>query len=569
MERDPGRETAHPLAVTNQPTTALGVPRVMEPTVAERIATALRESSATHAFGLIGEGNMHLANAMTAVGIQFVASRHESAAIGMADGFARAGGSFGIATVTQGPGVTNALTSLITAARGRTPLLFFAPEIPSEVRWHIQSLNVDDLSRSLGLNCVPLDLGESAQFVRDAVSWIGRNRRPLVVRFPYTALEFPAPEDLSRSALPPDHQVERPNPDQVVKTAERLRRSQRPVFVTGAGARHASAEITALAERTGAALTTTLLAKGLFAGHTHNLGICGGFSDELTRRVVSEADCIVGFGASLNYYTNHQNRLFPEAATIIHCDADPDAIGRVTHADLRLVGDAREVASALLVELAIDAPASEDPPALRWESQGRQASSPPDGSEPDHDGVDPRLLLIRLNEILPRERVVVAEGGHHMGFVARHLEAFGDRGFMMPIDFGSIGMALGAAVGAAHAVPEKRVVLTIGDGSLLMSLGDLESLARHKVPCVVVVLDDACYGAEFHVLDREAQDVRHSVYAHQDFAAVARSLGVSALTVRSVDDLAQLPGLLDGHQGPLVVDCKIDRGVRGDWLSGH
>jgi acetolactate synthase-1/2/3 large subunit len=154
-----------------------------------------------------------------------------------------------------------------------------------------------------------------------------------------------------------------------------------------------------------------------------------------------------------------------------------------------------------------------------------------------------------------------------MGFSAILLDTTVDRGYVSPVDFGSIGLGLGASIGVACSPADRRTILTIGDGALLMSLGDLDTAARHQLPIIVVVMDDAAYGAELHHLAVDGEPTQHSVFARVDFESIANGMGCRAASVRSMDDLAGLEDLIALPEGPLVLDCKVDQSIRAKWFE--
>lgn len=537
-------------------------------TVATVMAEALRDRGVTHAFGLIGEGNMVLANALTDGGLEFVGSRHESAAVGMADGFARSTGKVGIATVTQGPGVTNTVTALITAKNAQSPVVLFAPEVPADVKWHIQLLDLKALADGIGIALLPLDRESPGTTVAAAHDLALATGSPVIVNFPYPALEA---EVASGKATPlpdepePSTTAATPSPDDLAHVVTLLRDAERPVVIAGHGARLASAQqaIATLAEATGAAISTTLMGKGMLSSHPQSIGLCGGFSTPWTHQQIQQSDLVLVFGASLNQFTTHNGEILPEGRPIIHCDSEAAHIGRITPVDVALVGDAAATAAALADRFLEHAAPRQFVPrdGDRTQQSDRYDVSVEDGL------LNAERLLDALNEILPKDRTVIVEGGHNMGFASRHLDVREDRTFFVPIEFGAIGSALGVGIGAAFARPDLTPVITIGDGSLLMSLGELETLCRYQVPCVLVVVDDGSYAAEYHALDLKGLDLAHSLYPRRDFAAVARAFGADARVVTSEVELAELSIPTEGLNRPLVIDCKVDVRVRGDWLG--
>jgi thiamine pyrophosphate-dependent acetolactate synthase large subunit-like protein len=154
--------------------------------------------------------------------------------------------------------------------------------------------------------------------------------------------------------------------------------------------------------------------------------------------------------------------------------------------------------------------------------------------------------------------------GHFMGHPAMHLSVPGPARFVFSQDFQAVGLGLAGGIGAAVADPHALTVVVIGDGGLMMSLCELDTAVRVGLPMLVVVMNDAAYGAEYHLLDRFGLPVEDSCFPDSDFAAVARSLGARGATIAcDLDAVADWPAEPDR---PLVVDCKIEPSAIAPWL---
>lgn len=174
----------------------------------------------------------------------------------------------------------------------------------------------------------------------------------------------------------------------------------------------------------------------------------------------------------------------------------------------------------------------------------------------------------RLDTLLPEERSVTVDGGHCSGFPSVYLRVPDHHGYLFSLEFASIGLGLGTAIGAAVARPDRLSVLAIGDGSLMMSLPDLETAARHRIRLLVVVLNDDAYGSELAILEADGLPPDVGLLPTPGLDAVAEALGCEGLAVRALSDLDALADRLPGLEGPLLLDCAIDPDVRGPWLQG-
>jgi thiamine pyrophosphate-dependent acetolactate synthase large subunit-like protein len=361
----------------------------------------------------------------------------------------------------------------------------------------------------------------------------------------------------------------RPPPEEIRRAVDLIATSKRPAIIAGRGAVRSKAResLEHLAEQIGALLATTAQAKGLFARNPFYLGSSGGFAWELGERLLSQADLILAFGASLNYWTTRNRELFAPSARILQCDRNSAAIGALTAADFGLVGDVAETAKALSQELA---QRDFNAAGFRTEDIRQEIDSfRLDNFQDQSNGrtIDPRTLMLKLDAMLPRNRTVVIDSGHSMGWPIIYLSAPDASGFVFSNDFMAVGLGLGTAFGAAIAHPDRLTVCTPGDGGLMMSLGELETFVRYKIPALVIVINDASYGAEVHLLKNVGLPGHGAFFRDNDFAAIASAMGAQGMTVRDVNDLERLRPWLDERTGPMVVDCKVDPQLRGDWFS--
>ena len=151
--------------------------------------------------------------------------------------------------------------------------------------------------------------------------------------------------------------------------------------------------------------------------------------------------------------------------------------------------------------------------------------------------------MLNLDRMLPRNRTVVIDSGHCMGWPIIYLSAPDAAGFVFSNDFMAVGLGLGTAFGAAIAHPDRLTVCTPGDGGLMMSLGELETFVRYKIPALVIVLNDASYGAEVHLLKNVGLPGHGAFFRDNDFAAIASAMGAQGITVRDVGYLEALATL--------------------------
>jgi acetolactate synthase I/II/III large subunit len=539
--------------------------------VSEAVGAALAELTALDTvFGVVGSGNFHVTNALIAQGARFVAARHECGAACMADAWARGTGQVGILTVHQGPGLTNALTGITEAAKSRTPLLVLAPEVASAAVRSNFRIDVAALATSVG--AVPDRLHSPATAVADtarAYRTAERERRTVVLAMPLDVQAASCgPAEIP--PLPPLGPLA-PSPQGVARLTRALTRSARPVFVAGRGARLAGArpDLERLADATGALLATSAAAKGLFHGSPWDLGVSGGFASPLAAELISDADLVVGWGASLNMWTMRHGRLIGPGAWVAQVDDDSTAIAAHRPVDVGVRGDVAETARAALDDLA----GRELPGYRSDELRSRIAREArwrdvPYTDEGGDDRIDPRTLTIALDDLLPAERVVAVDSGNFMGYPSMFLSVPDENGFCFTQAYQSVGLGLASAIGAALAQPGRLPVAALGDGGALMGISELETVVRLGLPMVVVVYDDEAYGAEVHHFGPDGFPLDTVRFPPADIAAIGRGFGCAGVTVRGPGDLAPVRDWLAGPRDrPLVIDAKVASAHGSWWLE--
>jgi thiamine pyrophosphate-dependent acetolactate synthase large subunit-like protein len=261
-------------------------------------------------------------------------------------------------------------------------------------------------------------------------------------------------------------------------------------------------------------------------------------------------------------------RLIADDAVVVQVDRDPEALGAQRAIHLGVVGDVAAVAEATGRRLTGERTGYRTPD-VREEiaTRGRWRDEPFEpAAEPGR--IDPRTLTIALDDLLPADRVVAVDSGNFMGYPSMFLDVPDEHGFCFTQAFQSVGLGLATAIGAALARPDRLPVAALGDGGALMGAAELETVARLGLPMVVVVYDDAGYGAEVHHFGPAGHALDTVRFPETDFAALARGLGYAAVTVRGPADLRGVADWLAGPRTtPLLVDAKVAREAPSWWLE--
>ncbi|NUP38884.1 MAG: thiamine pyrophosphate-binding protein [Streptomyces sp.] len=538
--------------------------------VAEAVGRALVASGIDHVFGVVGSGNFHLTNAMVAAGARFVAARHEGGAATMADAYARTSGTAAALSVHQGPGLTNALTGITEAAKSRTPLLVLAAEATAQR----SNFRIDQavLAHSVGAVTARVTTAHDAvEQARAALHRARHERRTVLLNLPLEvqALDVPDAALLDARPMPVREPVE-PSEAAVAELVRALQRTRRPVFVAGRGARTTGSRdaLLALADRYGALLATSAVARGLFHASPYSLDVSGGFASPLAVELMQGADLIVGWGCALNMWTMRHGSLIGPDATVVQVDDDPEELGAHREVALGVTGDVERTARRALEAGGEGRTGYRTPDVAEALAARVRWRDVPYEDEGTRERIDPRTLSIALDDILPAERVVGVDSGNFMGYPSAYLSVPDHKGFCFTQAFQSIGLGLATTIGAALAQPDRLPVAALGDGGALMSAVELDTVRRLGLPMVVVVHNDEAYGAEVHHFGPDGFPLDTVTFPETDIAAVARGYGFEAVTVRTPADLKAVQDWVAGpRSAPLLIDAKVTREHGSWWLE--
>jgi acetolactate synthase-1/2/3 large subunit len=524
------------------------------------LARAFIHEDVRTCFALLGDANMNWAARLAQQGCRMVYVRHEHCALAAAMAYARKKGDVAVATVTCGPGVTQLITALPAAVRAHLPVVVFAGEAPLKSGWYNQEIDQAPLITATGAAYHRLHLPERMPVaVRDAFLQARRERRPVVIGVPFDLQNRPwnGPADLptpSHKLLPRSSPIP-PHPDDVKSAAQLLAGAERVVVLAGLGAVEAGAgpACRALAARTGGLLMTTLPARGLFHDDPFCIGISGSYTPEVGLELLKEADLVVAVGSSLAYHAGGGGQLWPKAK-MLQIDIDPVAVSQGQEvARHHLRADARLGVEALTAAL----------PARKgaWRNDAMAArirDSKPDSMKFDVEPglLDPRDVVEALEKALPQDWEMVNSGGHCSWFFAQ-MPSRPQEKFLTIREFGAIGNGISFAMGVAAARPDKTVVLFDGDGSLMMHVQELETIKRHGLNILIVVMNDGAYGSEVHKLRSEGMPEEGSVFGYCDFAGIARSFGLAGKTFKKLNDLPKALAEFATSGGGAVWDFHV------------
>ena len=510
---------------------------------------AIESLGIRHVFGLPGTQNVGLFEVLRQSRVRTIVATSELGAGFMANGYARSSGRVGLVCAIPGPGFTWALTAIAEARHDSVPLILLtgAPEgaRPFSLQAIDQAAMVGPIVKEVFRVTVP---GEIATILHRAHALaLDGEPGPVAIELSDRLLGAPVHTPDQPLARRPDPLA--PESLQWNELVEMLRRSTRPLIMAGQGCAFASAELLALAERLGAPVATSISARGVIP-ETHSLALAAepsGPGIEAINAIARRADLVLVLGWKLSHNGSggFQLKLPPER--MVHVDLAAGVLNANYPARLVIRADVPTVLRRLQeVKLSRSTWASSEIETCR-----RAAAPDPAAVEPVVHGVNPSTpagFFAELRNALPADGVLSLDSGQHQMLARRHFRVYAPRGFLLPTDFQSMGFGIPAAIGAAVAAPERRVVALVGDGGFAMSGLELATAVRERVPLTVIVFVDEALG-----LIRLQQ---YGEFGHEfgtrlerlDLSAFARAVGA-----------AYVP--LTGNAGSVLREAILSDGV--------
>jgi acetolactate synthase-1/2/3 large subunit len=527
-------------------------------------------------FGVPGGQTLSIMDALfDEPGIRFITTRDERAAAHMADAYGRLTGRPGVCLATTGPGATNLVTAVGGAHRDSSPCIVMTC---NNRRRHIgQDDNQDADHVSIFRQFTKLsrfvpDSEGIPQAVREAfrVATTG-NPGPVLIDFARDAVEG---GEIAFEALTPSSYRCTEHPvaaETVIASAiAALNAAKTPVIWAGRGAiiSRSSDTLLALAELLNAPIVTTFNGISAVPGdHELVFGPRSRFGTKVSKQLLADADCILAVGNSLNAASTSRWTL-PLTRNIVQVDLDPEIIGRNYPVTVGVVGDATNAVKRIADGLRVA------PPGARAERAGWLASAKQLRAEWRADvftealaeavPIKPQWVMKVLSDVIDANTITVADAGNPG--VWSHLIPIKRPGsYMKPVGYGNMAFGLPAAIAAKLAAPDRHVIAIVGDGSLGMSLCEIETAIREKAPITLVVMNDMAYGnikqEELHFHGQRYIGVD---FGDVDYSGIAKCMGGAGEKVSDPSALAAAVARARASDKLYLIDVRID-GAENVW----
>ena len=528
-------------------------------TSAELIVECLENEGVTHVFGIPGEENIRLVDALSRSSIEYVLTRHEQGASFMAEVYGRLTGKAGVCSATLGPGAINLLLGVADATTNSTPVLALSAQVGMKRSYKESHQSVDLVSMFAPVtkwSALVATPGAVPEMVRKAFK-LAQTERPGAV---YLAV----PEDVESAEVPKGAnplRVNVPRPDdpsaaQVARAAEILRSASNPVLLAGHGAARggASDAVRRFAESLGMPVATTFHGKGVMPDdHPLALGAVGFMRHDYVNFGFDQADAIVAAGYELQEFD--PVRINPSGDTpIIHVHRFPAEVDAHYDVAVGLHADIGRCLDALAAAVKRDQPSSSGQERIK----GLLSAELDRGRADDRFPMAPARIVADTREALGRSDIALVDTGALKMWMARLYPTYEPNTCLISNGLSTMGWTLPGAIAAKIACPDAKVLVATGDGSFLMNSQEIETALRLGTPMVILIWVDDAYGLISWKMDLEIGHNVDTRFDNPDFVAYAESFGAKGYRISAADEL--LPTLCEALAADTVsiIACPVD-----------
>jgi acetolactate synthase-1/2/3 large subunit len=514
---------------------------------------------------------------MSSTAIRHILVRHEQGAGHAAEGYAAASGGVGVAIATSGPGATNLVTAIADAYMDSVPLLAITGQVFSTLMGTdaFQEVDIVGITMPITKHSFLVTRAEDVPATLAAAYHIASTGRPgpVLVDITKDAQQNSAPFIWPPKVdLPGYRPVTKAHGKQIQAAAQLLAEAKRPVFYVGGGVGRAkaSAELLELAEKVGAPVVTTLMARGVFPdSNPLNLGMPGMHGTVPAVLSIQESDLLIAIGARFDDRVTGKPSEFAPDAKVVHVDIDPAEISKIRVADVPIVGDAKDVIADLSLAFTEATKGKEYDLSEWWVRLNQLKERFPLGYDEPEDGLlSPQYVIQRIGEITGPEAVYAAGVGQHQMWAAQFIKYERPNSWLNSGGAGTMGYGLPAAMGAKVAEPDRTVWAIDGDGCFQMTNQELATCTINNIPIKVAIINNSSLGmvrqwqSLFYDGRHSFTDLNtgHGTAMVPDFVKMADAygaLGIRVTTKEEVDAAIKLAN--ETNDRPVVIDFIVSR----------
>ncbi|MAM59116.1 MAG: ubiquinone-dependent pyruvate dehydrogenase [Salinicola sp.] len=526
----------------------------MSQNVAEIIVETLSSAGAKRCYGVVGDTINHFTDAIRRSDLEWVHVRHEEVGGFAAGGEAYMTRELALCAGTCGPGTLHFVNGLFEAHRSGSPVVLIASQVGTADTGigFPQDVDPKPIYAQYSVFCETIINPDQARRMTALAAQAALAENGVAVLIVHGDLFTQEPsQDLPYRAHRFDP-ITRPNAEELVPAIKALNAGGKISIFAGAGCEHARNEVMVLAAKLNAPVAWTSRAKDFIepdnpfeVGMTGVFGLAGGY------HAVADCDTLLLLGCNFAW-----TQFYPDKATIIQVDIDPQQIGKRHPVDIGLLGSVRDTCAAL-------AQIVDEQHDTAWLDRCRKSylkALEHDAHESGDDAlIHPQELTLALNEAARDDAFFTADGGSPMVWMLRHIRTNGKRRTLSSLVHGTMANAYPQAIGIQKAFPGRQVIAMCGDGGMTMLMGDLLTLKQEQIPLKIVVFNNSSLG--FVELEQKVDGLLDSYtdLDNPDFGLLAQSIGLWGRRVEREHELKHAIAEWLSHPGPAILDVKVNR----------
>lgn len=527
---------------------------------AEIIVHLLERQGITMVAGIPGGANLPLYDALYNSNIHHILTRHEQAAGFIAQGITRTTGKVAVCFATSGPGATNLLTAIADAKLDSIPIVAITGQVSGPLIGTDAFQEVDTYGMSIPItkhNFLVRSVDELFTVIPEAFRLAVSGRPgPVLIDIPkdiqQKRIEFTEWPQIGIASA-----TKQVNSENIDKAIELINNSQRPILYVGGGIIHSGASelLLQFARKNSIPVTPTLMGLGCIpASDPLNLGMLGMHGAQYTNNIMRKADLLLAFGVRFDDRATGKISEFCPEAKIIHIDIDISEFDKIKKSDITISGDIKD-ALQLLNDRVLVAKR------IEWLTRIAQEKSsfPFPYSKPD-DPLHPYNILHIVQSIVDDTSIITTDVGQHQMWVAQHYPFQKPRTLLTSGGLGTMGFGLPTALGAAFANPDKRIICFSGDGSILMNIQELATLADYQLDVTIILFNNGHLG-----LVRQQQELFYQknfigskFTTNPDFCTIAKGFGIESYDLTTEIDITACLSKALSEKGPSIVNVPIN-----------
>ena len=534
---------------------------------AQAVLECLKREGVDLVFGYPGGVVLKLYDEIYKANFPHILTGHEQGAVHAADGYARATGKVGVVIATSGPGAANLITGIATANMDSIPLVCITGQVanPAIGKDSFQEVDVCGITTPITKhNYLVKNVEDLPRIIKEAF-FIARTGRQGPVSIDIAAdvfnteFDFVYPGSIYLRGYSGENVGDTKEIDEVINV---ISESKKPIIFYGGGvtSSNTSEELRAIARRLGCPIVSTIMGLGCIDPNEKNyLGFAGMHGSYGANMAIQESDLVIAIGMRFSDRVTGRVVDFAPNAKIIHFEIDPAEVNKNVRVDYRVLGDlswSLPIFKTKLNTLSTDFAARHS----EWlQSCLDKAAEHPFSYKSEGNSIKPGALITKISDLSDENTIAVTDVGQHQMWAAQFFKTKNPRQFLTSGGLGTMGFGLPAAMGAKLGCPNKKVILFTGDGSIMMNIQELATIADHNIDVKVVIVHNFILGmvGQWQRLFYNHHYSQSELKGKRDFVKIAEAMGVKGYRIETADQLEnELPKIL-ASEGAAVIDVIV------------